>query len=589
MSDRPRPPALESLLQDLTEVVDPASARTVRNLVERWARGRVRVLLLGEAKRGKSTVGNALLRRKILPAGVVPLTAVTTIVRSGSPERVQARLWDGTTRIGEITDLAQFVSEGGNPGNRLGVHEVIVTVASALPHGSVELIDTPGVGSVLTHNTAEAEIAMQSMDVAVLVLTADPPISAAERDLLSRVHSRAARTFVVLNKIDQLDPAERAVAEGFTRRVIAEALDGAAVPLITVSARDAVRAAVTSDETLWRDSGLDALTTVLARQLDRTWRADLTVSIAGDAHLLVTELIDQAMLARRSRDLLATRQADRVTAFRDRLDRLTTRGEDAAAASAAHLARCRAALDQDAAQCLPPLTAAIHQSLDGRLRELSSSSPAALESAGWSAITDLVVDAVTTWRTAWSSRIAVAAADATHRQQQQIDEAVADVRTFAWELLRVDLTADPPVLTLPPGSGFGFDLVPDTGWNQPVTAAVRRHLPGAAGRRRVIRFLHEEVERMLGKHIGRARSDFQIQIHRIDAELRKQADASCAARRAQLLRATHAAEQAAEESTTEESTTDDCSDERLSRLHLLADRLDKLRGTAQPPARDVTP
>ena len=174
------------------------------------------------------------------------------------------------------------------------------------------------------------------------------------------------------------------------------------------------------------------------------------------------------------------------------------------------------------------------------------------------------------------------------RTRRLIDEAVADVRTFAWELLRVDLTADPPVLTLPPGSGFGFDLVPDTGWNQPVTAAVRRHLPGAAGRRRVIRFLHEEAERMLGKHIGRARSDFQIQIHRIDAELCRQATASCAARRAQLLRATHAAEPA-EESTTEESTTDDCSDERLSRLHLLADRLDKLRGTAQPPARDVTP
>lgn len=583
MSDRSRP-ALDALLQDLTEVVDPASARTVRNLVERWARGRVRVLLLGEAKRGKSTVGNALLRREVLPAGVVPLTAVTTIVRPGSPERVRARLRDGTTRIGEIADLAGLVTEAGNPGNGLGVHEVIVTVASALPHGSVELIDTPGVGSVLAHNTAEAEIAMESMDVAVLVLTADPPISAAERDLLSRVHSRAARTFVVLNKIDQLEPAERAVAEGFTRQVIAEAVNGAAVPLITVSARDAVRAAVTSDEALWRDSGLDTLTTVLRRQLDRTWREDLTVSIAGDAHLLVTELIDQATLARRSRDLLATRQADRVAAFRDRLDRLTTRGEDAVAAAAAHLARCQAALDQDAAQCLPPLTAVIHQALDARLRELPYLSLAALESAGWSTITDLVVDAVTTWRKAWSSRIAVAAADATHRQQQQIDEAVADVRIFAWELLGVDLTADPPVLTLPPGSGFGFDLVPDTGWNQPVTAAVRRHLPGAAGRRRVIRFLHEEAERMLGKHIGRARSDFQIQIHRIDAELCRQATASCAARRAQLLRATHAAEQAAEGSTTE-----DCSDQRLSRLHLLADRLDELRTAAQPSTRDVTP
>ena len=37
---------------------------------------------------------------------------------------------------------------------------------------SIELIDTPCVGSVLAHNTAEADIAMQSMDVAVLVLAA---------------------------------------------------------------------------------------------------------------------------------------------------------------------------------------------------------------------------------------------------------------------------------------------------------------------------------------------------------------------------------------------------------------------------------
>ena len=58
-----------------------------------------------------------------------------------------------------------------------------------------------------------------------------------------------------------------------------------------------------------------------ATQLDLTWREDLTVSIAGDAYLLVAELIDEVLVARRARELLATRQADRVAAFRDRLER----------------------------------------------------------------------------------------------------------------------------------------------------------------------------------------------------------------------------------------------------------------------------
>jgi hypothetical protein len=47
----------------------------------------------------------------------------------------------------------------------------------------VEFVDTPGTGSVYAHNTSEAELALETMDAAVFVLTADPPVSASERDL----------------------------------------------------------------------------------------------------------------------------------------------------------------------------------------------------------------------------------------------------------------------------------------------------------------------------------------------------------------------------------------------------------------------
>src|SRR5664279_2725864 len=62
---------LAGLLGSLAESVDAPRAGAVAELQERWAQARLRVLLVGEAKRGKSTVGNAILRRQVLPAGVV--------------------------------------------------------------------------------------------------------------------------------------------------------------------------------------------------------------------------------------------------------------------------------------------------------------------------------------------------------------------------------------------------------------------------------------------------------------------------------------------------------------------------------------
>ena len=44
----------------------------------RWAR--LRVLVAGEAKRGKSTLVNAFLGQVVLPVGVTPLTAVAAAV-----------------------------------------------------------------------------------------------------------------------------------------------------------------------------------------------------------------------------------------------------------------------------------------------------------------------------------------------------------------------------------------------------------------------------------------------------------------------------------------------------------------------------
>ncbi len=91
-------------------------------------------------------------------------------------------------------------------------------LAARVLAGGVELVDTPGTGSVFEWDTETAHEALRSMDAAVFVLTADPPVSAGERDLLGEVAELLVTTFAVLNKADHFELAELAEAVEFTRR-----------------------------------------------------------------------------------------------------------------------------------------------------------------------------------------------------------------------------------------------------------------------------------------------------------------------------------------------------------------------------------
>ena len=152
----------------------------------------------------------------MLPAGVTPLTAVATTVRYGNDPHAEVRFADGHEEKQPMSALPDLVTERGNPGNRRRIAAVTVYLDAPLLADGVELVDTPGTGSVFAWDTAAAHEALETMDVAVFVLTADPPVSAAERDLYAKVTGLSVATFTVLNKADQLDQAELAEAAEFT-------------------------------------------------------------------------------------------------------------------------------------------------------------------------------------------------------------------------------------------------------------------------------------------------------------------------------------------------------------------------------------
>src|SRR5437870_9168284 len=111
------------------------------------------VAVLGRFKAGKSSFLNHFLERPLLPVGVTPVTSVVTEIGYGSEDRGNVQYIDGRKETITLERLAAFVSEKENPENSKAVSLVNVELATLAPYRGLRFVDTPGLESVLSHNT----------------------------------------------------------------------------------------------------------------------------------------------------------------------------------------------------------------------------------------------------------------------------------------------------------------------------------------------------------------------------------------------------------------------------------------------------
>jgi hypothetical protein len=119
---------LAAALDELSALAGADDRAVLAGLRGRLGEQRLRVLVAGEAKRGKSTLVNALLGRAVVPVGVTPLTALATTIRYGADEGLTAVFRDGRTEAFPLSALDDLVTERGNPGNCRGLASVTVAI-----------------------------------------------------------------------------------------------------------------------------------------------------------------------------------------------------------------------------------------------------------------------------------------------------------------------------------------------------------------------------------------------------------------------------------------------------------------------------
>jgi GTPase Era involved in 16S rRNA processing len=205
-------------------------------LAERLAEGRFYVACIGQFKRGKSTLLNALVEDRALPTGVVPITTVPTVLRYGKTRRARVRFEGGSWMVIAPEELMQYVSEEHNPENAKQVAGVEVFLPSPLLADGLCLVDTPGLGSVFAGNTAATQAFVPHIDAAILVVGADPPIARDELALVEEVGRQVRTVIVVLNKADRASELERDVAAAFTREMLEKRLRRPVGPIYEISA-----------------------------------------------------------------------------------------------------------------------------------------------------------------------------------------------------------------------------------------------------------------------------------------------------------------------------------------------------------------
>ncbi|MCR4441742.1 MAG: dynamin family protein [Peptococcaceae bacterium] len=250
---------LLSKLEELRELCGPGDSpvliKQIEETIERLKEKKFVLVVVGQFKRGKSTLINALLGQELLPSAVVPLTSIVTEVSFGEREQAVIHFQNGSPVVTEIDDLGNYITEKGNPFNKKKVTKAEVKIKADFLRNGIVLVDTPGIGSTFVHNTDEAYAYLPMADAVVFVLSADPPISQAEREYLHEITKHVRTVFFVLNKIDALDADETEEACSFNKNIVRE-ITGKDVEFYSLSAKRALKAKQKGCAGEYKESGL---------------------------------------------------------------------------------------------------------------------------------------------------------------------------------------------------------------------------------------------------------------------------------------------------------------------------------------------
>ncbi|MFK8182104.1 MAG: dynamin family protein [Phormidesmis sp.] len=199
------------------------------------AEGTYRLMVMGDMKRGKSTLLNALLGENLLPSDVNPCTALLTVLRYGDSKRVILHFKDSNrapetvsietfrqTYVIDPTESKRLAEQGTEAFPHMS--HVVVEYPLALLKQGIELVDTPGLNDTEARNDLVLSY-LNDCHAILFVLEATQPFTLDERRYLNNyLKASGLALFFVINGWDKIatalvDPDDAAAVTDAERKV----------------------------------------------------------------------------------------------------------------------------------------------------------------------------------------------------------------------------------------------------------------------------------------------------------------------------------------------------------------------------------
>lgn len=296
---------LASQLRSLGDIFNRSGNETraeqCQELTIKLAEDRFTLAVVGQFKRGKSSLMNAIIGHEVLPVGVLPLTSAITVMRFGPKERLLIRRENENLPFDEtfpVNKLAEFVTEEGNPGNRKHIKTATIEIPLPFLRRGLEFVDTPGIGSAIEANTKTTLKFLPECDAVIFVTSVESPFSRAELDLLKKIRQHVHKIFFVVNKTDLIATHERQRVLDYVRGSICKQMGTENVRLFPISARLGLESKIDGNWIDGLESGLSELENELARFLSGE-KASLLLGtiIRRSLWLLEQEIFEAGLVA----------------------------------------------------------------------------------------------------------------------------------------------------------------------------------------------------------------------------------------------------------------------------------------------------
>jgi GTP-binding protein EngB required for normal cell division len=250
--------------------------------------------VVGEAKRGKSTVINALIGQPILPTDVDIATSQVFLVEKAAQPAFRLRFEDGSAEEIRAADLPKYGSQvladvAGTPRLDQIIRWIEVAVpARFLPDG-ISLLDTPGLGSLYAAHSQITQRFIPHADAVIYVLDSGQPIGQADLDTIAAILEVTENLFFIQTRIDESRKEQWQALQARNEQVLRERFAGklGAARVWPISSTNLQKAAETGDadyELVSRHRELGAALKAFLFRVAGLSRVTAALLVAGHYH-----------------------------------------------------------------------------------------------------------------------------------------------------------------------------------------------------------------------------------------------------------------------------------------------------------------